>query len=300
MTFLKPIREQPTGSKIFGERDRPYKERGDNLVLTWGRLQVATDKRNSARINSRLIKSPMRHAEGTVWNQWRSQKLGRPQSSARSSPTNPSPPAFRKEPFVMCPLRSAHCDAALGEGKCSSTSGTSPPRSFPHISTREEKPSLVKVSSLQTNLQVSYFQRRKCVFRHHQAWVKAAACPPSPIADNPSALPSPTSSPSSSQELLLCSLDARLCIPAVVLYYCALQGTILKDLNIFFTFCACLFFMYYLCEKYYKPITVWYHEADCVSRVPRLTLLDLWIGLTNMLSECMQGIYCQCFCQSTG
>ena len=66
MTFLKPIREQPTGSKIFGERDRPYKERGDNLVLTWGRLQVATDKRNSARINSRLIKSPMRHAEGTV------------------------------------------------------------------------------------------------------------------------------------------------------------------------------------------------------------------------------------------
>ena len=34
-------------------------------------------------------------------------------------------------------------------------------------------------------------------------------------------------------------------------------------------------FMYYLCEKYYKPITVQYYIADCVSWVPRLTLLDL-------------------------
>ena len=118
--------------------------------------------------------------------------------------------------------------------------------------------------------------------------MKAAACPLSPIADDPSALPSPTSSPSSSQELLLCSLDARLCIPAVVLYYCALQGTILKDLNIFFTFCACLIFIYYLCEKYYKPITVWYHEADCVSQVPRLTLLDLMNKLD--LRTCSQNV----------
>ena len=31
----------------------------------------------------------------------------------------------------------------------------------------------------------------------------------------------------------------------------------------------------YLCEKYYKPITVQYDIADCVSQVPRLTLLDL-------------------------
>ena len=38
--------------------------------------------------------------------------------------------------------------------------------------------------------------------------------------------------------------------------------------------------MYYLCEKYYKPITVQYYIADCVSRVPRLTLLDL----TNKLN----------------
>ena len=54
-----------------------------------------------------------------------------------------------------------------------------------------------------------------------------AACPPSPIADNPSALPSPTFSPSSSQlTLLACSPNASTCMPAVVLYYCAFQGTI--------------------------------------------------------------------------
>ena len=33
--------------------------------------------------------------------------------------------------------------------------------------------------------------------------------------------------------------------------------------------------MYYLCEKYYEPTTVQYHIADCVSWVPRLTLLEL-------------------------
>ena len=37
----------------------------------------------------------------------------------------------------------------------------------------------------------------------------------------------------------------------------------------------CVFFMYYLCEKYYKPITVQYYITYCVSWVPRLTLLDL-------------------------
>ena len=33
--------------------------------------------------------------------------------------------------------------------------------------------------------------------------------------------------------------------------------------------------MYYLCEKYYKPITTQYYLANCVSWVPGLTLLDL-------------------------
>ena len=40
-------------------------------------------------------------------------------------------------------------------------------------------------------------------------------------------------------------------------------------------------FMYYLCEKYHKPITVQYCVADCVSWVPRLTLLDLQMALED-------------------
>ena len=41
-----------------------------------------------------------------------------------------------------------------------------------------------------------------------------------------------------------------------------------------------LFFVYYLCEKHYKPITLHCYIADCVSWVPRLTLLDLGINWT--------------------
>ena len=33
--------------------------------------------------------------------------------------------------------------------------------------------------------------------------------------------------------------------------------------------------MYHLCEKYYQPITAQYYIADCVSWVPKLTLLGL-------------------------
>ena len=33
--------------------------------------------------------------------------------------------------------------------------------------------------------------------------------------------------------------------------------------------------MYYLGEKYYKPITAQYYIVSCVSWVPRLTLSDL-------------------------
>ena len=44
-----------------------------------------------------------------------------------------------------------------------------------------------------------------------------AACPLSPVANSPSALPSPTSSPSSSQQLPACSPAAKPCVPAHVL-----------------------------------------------------------------------------------
>ena len=68
-------------------------------------------------------------------------------------------------------------------------------------------------------------------------------------------------------------------MPAVVLYYCIFQGTIrFKMFSLFFVFV----FMYYLCEKYYKSILVQYHLANCVSWIPRLTLLDLQ---TNRIYE---------------
>ena len=51
--------------------------------------------------------------------------------------------------------------------------------------------------------------------------------PPSPIADDPSAVPSPTFSPSPSAALPACSLDASPCAPAVVLFHCTFQGTVL-------------------------------------------------------------------------
>ena len=47
-----------------------------------------------------------------------------------------------------------------------------------------------------------------------------------------------------------------LTVPFKVLYH--------KIKNIFFNF-LCLFCKYYLCEKYYKPITVQYYVASFVS-----------------------------------
>ena len=43
--------------------------------------------------------------------------------------------------------------------------------------------------------------------------------------------------------------------------------------------------MYYLCEKYYKPITVQYHIINGVSWVPKLALFNLQIGFRNTLLE---------------
>ena len=52
-----------------------------------------------------------------------------------------------------------------------------------------------------------------------------AACPLSPIADDPLALPSSTPSILQSVTLLACSLNASPCMPTVVLYYCIFQVT---------------------------------------------------------------------------
>ena len=96
----------------------------------------------------------------------------------------------------------------------------------------------------------------------------------------------------SSPGCLEASLKATV-MQLVLLYfsrYCTVR------LKCFLSF-LCLFFMYYLCEKYYKPITVQYYITDCVSWVPRLTLLDLrtnWSYKRALGTElvCMQGTYC--------
>ena len=99
---------------------------------------------------------------------------------------------------------------------------------------------------------------------------ETAVCPPSPIAEHPSALSSPTSSPSSNNSACLFIH----CQPLYASWYTPLLFKVLdyKILNVSFS----VFLMHYLCEKYYKPITVQYYVASCVSWVPRLTLLDLW------------------------
>ena len=77
------------------------------------------------------------------------------------------------------------------------------------------------------------------------------------------------------------SLDASGCMPTVVLYFSRYCIVRLKVFSLFL--CVC-FLIYYLCEKYYKSFTVQHCIADCVSWVPRLTLLDLWTNWTNELA----------------
>ena len=51
--------------------------------------------------------------------------------------------------------------------------------------------------------------------------------------------------------------------------------------------------MCYLCEKYYKTVTVQYSTADCVSWVPRLALLDLGTSWTYECAFRMKLICCE-------
>ena len=79
-------------------------------------------------------------------------------------------------------------------------------------------------------------------------------------------------------------------MPAIVLDYCTFLGTVLSTVQYLVRlkmFSLFLFLIYCLCEKYYKTITVKYYIADCVSWVPRLTLLDLSLGLEVPLEKGM-------------
>ena len=111
-----------------------------------------------------------------------------------------------------------------------------------------------------------------------------AACPPSPIAEILQLyhLPPPPPPPVSNSPCLFTRCQPRYASCCTVLFKVLYS----KIKNVFFVFGVC-FFMHYLCEKYYKRITIQYYMANCISWVPRLTLLDLQ---TNWTYECALGM----------
>ena len=79
-------------------------------------------------------------------------------------------------------------------------------------------------------------------------------------------------------------------MPAIVLYYWTFPGTVVSTVQYMVRlkmFSLFLFLIYCLREKYYKTITVKYYIADCVSWVPRLTLLGLSLDLEVPLEKGM-------------
>ena len=134
------------------------------------------------------------------------------------------------------------------------------------------------VSYLHTNLRVAKnFERCERAFHQCQVWVTwqlflRLLLPP---VLRLYSLPPPC--PPSSATLLASSFNASPCMPSccTVLLYFSRHCTVRLQM-----FYLCLFFMYYLCEQFYKPITVQYSIASCVSWVRRLTLLYLWTNWT--------------------
>ena len=119
------------------------------------------------------------------------------------------------------------------------------------------------------NLHVENVERCECVFHQGQMWVKLelALCllllMILQLYHLPPSLPSPVSS--TSCLFTHCQpLNDSCC--AVLLCFSRYCTVSLEMFSILFL----SVFMYYLCEKHCKAITVQYHIADCVSWVPRL------------------------------
>ena len=113
-----------------------------------------------------------------------------------------------------------------------------------------------------------------------------AVCPPSPIADDPSALPSPTSSPSSSQSLFLPvhSMPALYASCCTVLLYFPRDCTVrLKMFYLFF--CVC--FLCIICVKSIVNLLQYstIEPMVLVGYLGKLCWTYEQIGLTNSLSE---------------
>ena len=95
-------------------------------------------------------------------------------------------------------------------------------------------------------------------------------------------LPPPLPPPGSNSSCLFAqcqSLNASCCTVLLCISRCSTAR-----LKMFYF--LCLLLMYHLCEKYYKPIIVQYHIANCISWLRRLTSLDL---RTNWTYECILG-----------
>ena len=89
---------------------------------------------------------------------------------------------------------------------------------------------------------------------------------------------SPTYEPSSCQRALYASYCT------VPLYF----SRYYKILNVLFFVSV----MYYLCEKYYKPVRIQYYIASCVSWVSRLTSLNLKILSWNRTHSYLGDLLC--------
>ena len=113
------------------------------------------------------------------------------------------------------------------------------------------------VSPLHMNPQVANFQGCERVFTCPvtSGMSDAAACPPSPLAEDPSAPPFPPPVPPPAVTLLACSLDAHPCIQLLLLCFSKFCNVRVKIFSLFFVF----IFVYYLCGKYSKPITILYN-----------------------------------------
>ena len=85
-------------------------------------------------------------------------------------------------------------------------------------------------------------------------------------------LPPPLPPPLSNSSCLFTPCQPLYASCSAILLYFSRYCTVRFKMFSFFVYVCFLCIMH---EKYYKPITVWYYTADCVSWVPGLTLLDL-------------------------
>ena len=129
-------------------------------------------------------------------------------------------------------------------------------------------------------------QRTRACAINRQAWVTLQLALHLPLLNIlqlyhlPPPLPPPVSD--FSCLFILCQPLYASCY-TVLLYFPRYSTAWLK----MFSLLLRLVFKYYLCETHYKPITIQCYTANCVSWVPRLTLLDLE---TSWTYECTLGM----------